>query len=120
MKVNKKTKSAVHAGKRRRQRRPFPYGRVERMWEQNKTIAQIAHATGRVDKNNLKDPYHSVRNFLYRMHKGYRNGDGKIVRLSHRVSPFTLKKSRVAGLKGPVAVRKNKKAAQRAGLRLSA
>lgn len=122
MQIHSSHNTAVRAAKIRRckQRKPFPYGRVERMWEQNKTIAQIAHAIGRVDKDNLKDPYPSVRNFLYRMHKGRRNEDGNIVKLPHRIGPSTVKKSRVAGKKGPIAVRKNKRAVQRAGLRLSA
>lgn len=106
--------------RRRKQRRPFPYPRVERMWEQGKTIKQIAHAIGLIDKHNPKDPYHSLRNFLHRMHKGYRNGNGKMVKLPHRISVATTRAARKAGLKGPVAVRKNKKATQRAGLRAAA
>ena len=58
MKAHRTLKSAVVKAKhRRKQRRPFPYARVARMWEQQKkTIAQIAHAIGRVDKNNPQDP----------------------------------------------------------------
>ena len=63
------------------------------MWEQQKkTIAQIAHAIGRVDKNNPQDPYHSLRNFMHRMRRwGYRNDDGKLVKLSRRVGNSTVK-----------------------------
>src|ERR1700740_3076346 len=73
-------------GRKRRQYRAFPYQRVAKMWKRGTTIAEIARAVNRVDKNNPNDPYHSLRNFLYRMHKGYTNGRGKIVRLPHRVS----------------------------------
>ena len=70
------------------------------MREQNKTIKQIAHAIGMVDKDNPKDPYHSLRNFLYRMfNHGYPNGDGNIVKLPRRVSASTVKASRRAGLR---------------------
>src|SRR5262249_44391649 len=49
------------------------------MWEeQNKTIAEIARAIGRVDKDNPKDSCRSVRNAMYRMRRwGYDNEHGE-------------------------------------------
>jgi len=79
--------------------RPFPYLRVARMWGQGKKISAIARAINRVDKHNPGDPYHSLRNFLYRMHKGYTNRKGKVVKLPHRVSKATVRRSRKAGLR---------------------
>jgi len=88
----------LRSGKRS-QYRPFPYQRVGKMWKEGMTIAQIARAVNRVDKNNANDPYHSLRNFLCRMHKGYANGKGKIVKLPHRVSKAALRAARKAGLR---------------------
>ena len=74
--MNKTTKA-------RARRRPFPYARVARLWENGRTIAEIAKKVGRVDKGT--DPYHTLRNFLWRMHRGYRDVKGNIVRLPYRV-----------------------------------
>jgi hypothetical protein len=78
---------------------PFPYGRVANMWKKGWTIARIARAIDRVDKDNPKDPYHSLRNFLYRMHKGYVDERGRTVMLPHRVSKATVRAARRAGLR---------------------
>ncbi len=101
MNINKTLKCAVcNTTKRRKRRTPFPYLRAAKMWAAKKTIATIAHALGRVDKHNHKDPYHSLRNFLYRRHKhGYRNGNGKIVKLPHRVAHSTVKAGQRAGMR---------------------
>lgn len=85
--------------KERRPYRPFPYHKVARMWEKQMTIAEIAHAIHRVDKDNPKDPYHSLRNFLYRMHSGYVDGNGQIVTLPYRVSAKAVRSARKAGLR---------------------
>ena len=90
---------SFHAAKSRRQSRPFPYVRVARMWKQGKTIKQIAYAIGMIDKHKKKDPCHSLRNFLYLMHKGYKDGSGQIVKLPHRVSRSTVKAAQRAGLR---------------------
>jgi hypothetical protein len=79
--------------------RKFPYLKVAKMWARGKTIAQIAHSINRVDKHNAKDPYHSLRNFLYRMHNGYLDGNGQVVRLPHRVSAKMVRAGRKAGLR---------------------
>ncbi len=84
---------------KRKEYRPFPYAQVAKMWAQNKSISVIARAIGRVDKNNHKDPYHSLRNFLYRMHKGYTNSAGRVVRLPHRVSAKRIRACKQAGLR---------------------
>jgi hypothetical protein len=69
------------------------------MWKKGMTIPEIARAIDRVDKQNPHDPYHSLRNFLCRMHKGYTNDKGKIVKLPHRVSKAALRAARKAGLR---------------------
>jgi hypothetical protein len=99
MRLTIRNKMRVQKPKQRRKYRPFPYERVARMWEKGMTIARIAVAIDRVDKDNLRDPYHSLRNFLYRMHKGYDNGKGRVVKLPHRVSKATLRRARRAGLR---------------------
>ena len=78
-------------------RTSFPYAKVAKMWEWGKTIATIAHSIGRVDNDNPKDQYHSLRNFLMRMHKGYSDGKGKLVTLPYRVSKKTVQRARKAG-----------------------
>jgi hypothetical protein len=98
--LNSRSKSKTQLKrKQRRQYRPFPYLRVAKMWKTGMTIPQIARAVNRVDKNNPGDPYHSLRNFLCRMHKGYTNGRSKIVKLPHRVSKDALRAARKAGLR---------------------
>ena len=98
MSSRRMTKARVFKS-RRRKNRPFPYQRVAKMWKTGMTIARIARAINRVDKNNPGDPYHSLRNFLCRMHKGYTNGKGRVVKLPHRVSKSTLRAARKAGLR---------------------
>jgi DNA-binding transcriptional ArsR family regulator len=82
-----------------RQRKPFPYPVVAKLWAQDKSIAQIAHATGYVDRGKKAKfgPYHTLRRFLNRMHNGYRDSSGKIVKLPHRVSARTVHRARQAG-----------------------
>jgi hypothetical protein len=92
-------KAHTSRGRKRRQYRPFPYERVAKMWTKGMTLARIAVAIDRVDKDNPQDPYHSLRNFLHRMHRGYPNGKGRIVKLPHRVSQATVRASRKAGLR---------------------
>jgi hypothetical protein len=76
-------------------RRAFPYDRVAKMWAQEKTIAQIAKATGRVGEGD--DKFHALRIFLSKMHKEYRDADGNIVKLPYRISQRTLKLAVKAG-----------------------
>ena len=79
----------------------FPYSRVAEMWGKGTTIAQIGRAIKRVDKDDPNgDRYHSLRNFLYRMHKrGYEDGNGRTVRLPYRVPARTVRAARKAGLR---------------------
>jgi RNA polymerase sigma-70 factor (ECF subfamily) len=74
----------------------LPHTIVERMWSEGKMISEIAHAIGRVDANP-KDPYHSLRNLLCRMHKGYQNDNGEIVKLPYRVTETTVWRATKAG-----------------------
>jgi hypothetical protein len=70
-----------------RERRPFPYVKVARLWSQGKTISQIAQRTGYVDEGREDgDRYHTMRVWLGRMHKGYRDRDGRLVKLPYRAS----------------------------------
>ena len=78
-------------------RRPFPYQRVARLWSKGRTIAEIAAAVGRVGEG--KDPFHALRVHLTRMHKGYKDADGKLVKLPHRISRKTLRLAKLAGTK---------------------
>lgn len=58
-----------------RQRRRFPCAEVARMWDEGKTVKEIATAIGRLDKG--EDPTHTMRNFLRRMHRvGYKDPAG--------------------------------------------
>jgi hypothetical protein len=71
----------------RQKRKPFPYDLVARLWAQGKTIAEIANQIGRIDWNREDgDKYHTMRVFLMRMHAGYKDRSGKIVKLSYRAS----------------------------------
>ena len=66
----------------RAKRNPFPYDLVARLWAEGKTIAEIAESIGRIDRNREDgDKYHTMRVFLMRMHAGYRDRSGKIVKL---------------------------------------
>ncbi|MFZ1010963.1 MAG: hypothetical protein WAN65_29250 [Candidatus Sulfotelmatobacter sp.] len=71
----------------RAKRNPFPYDLVARLWAKGKTIAEIAERTGRIDQSREDgDKYHTMRVFLMRMHAGYKDRSGKIVKLPYRVS----------------------------------
>jgi len=92
------TKSTVKVrGTKKRAYRPFPYGRIARMWSAKKTIAQIAQAIGRFDNQNPKRSLHAVRDCLRRMHKGYVDARGRLIKLPHRVSPAIVRACRKAG-----------------------
>lgn len=71
---------------------PFPYARVARLWNNGHTIAEIAKRIGRVEKGK-DDPYHSLRNFLRIMHRGYRDREGNVVTLPYRVPKSTVRAS---------------------------
>lgn len=95
----KSTKRTGLSGHKRARRRPFPYDQVAKLWAQGKSIAFIARAIGRIDRDNPKDPCHSLRNFLRKMHMGYTDHKGRTVRLPYRVSQSTIRASRKAGLR---------------------
>jgi hypothetical protein len=80
----KPKKSARSAKRKRATSRPFPYEQVAKMWAREKTIPEIAKAIGRVGTGN--DRFHSLRVALTKMHKGYKNAEGKVVKLPHRMS----------------------------------
>ena len=98
IKASKTPKKAVRPAKHKTaKRKPVPYEKIAEMWAEKKTIAEIAKAIGRVGKGD--DPYHSLRVTLTKMHKGYKNSEGNVVKLPHRVSRKTLKLSVKAGKK---------------------
>jgi hypothetical protein len=71
--------------KARTQPRQFPYIEVAKLWEEGKTISEMAHAIARFE-DNKKDPCHSLRNFLRVMHQqGYVDASGQRVKLPYRV-----------------------------------
>lgn len=83
--------------KKKSARKPFPYSKVAKLWAEGKTIAQIATAIRRLDNGRDDgDRYHSLRNFLRRMHIGYTNEHGVITKLPYRISRATLKRSKAA------------------------
>jgi hypothetical protein len=94
---SKKGKAARSAKRKRATSRPFPYEQVAKMWAQEKTIPEIAKAIDRVDKGD--DKFHALRVFLSKMHKGYRDAEGKILKLPYRISRKTLGLSIKAGKK---------------------
>lgn len=66
-------------------RRVFPYHRVARLWNNGRTIREIGERIGYVDRDREDgDRFHTLRNFLMRMHRGYRDREGKIVKLPYR------------------------------------
>jgi hypothetical protein len=95
-KTSKKLKKTSRSAKRKRATsRPFPYGKVAKLWAQEKTIPEIAKAIGRVGKGD--DPYHSLRVTLTKMHKGYKTREGTVVKLPHRISRKALSAATKAG-----------------------
>jgi hypothetical protein len=95
-KASKTPKKASRPAKHKRATsRPFPYAKVAAMWAQEKTIPEIAKAIQRVGKGD--DKFHALRIFLSKMHKGYRNAEGNVVKLPYRISRKTLKLAVKAG-----------------------
>jgi hypothetical protein len=92
-----KRKTAKPTVKKATQRRKFPYQRVLQMWKAGKSLATIARAVGRYQKN-ADDPLHGFRVSLTRFHKGVKL-NGRLVKLPHRVSKSSLNLSRKAGKK---------------------
>jgi hypothetical protein len=92
---SKNVKGARSAKRKRATSRPFPYAKVAEMWTQEKTIPEIAKAIRRVGKDD--DKFHALRIFLSKMHKGYKNAEGNIVKLPYRISRKTLKLATKAG-----------------------
>ena len=65
--------------------RKFPYQEVARLWAEGKTQLQIAEAIGRVDSiTNRGGRTHTLRTFLTKMHAGYKDENGNIVKLPYR------------------------------------
>jgi hypothetical protein len=84
-KTSKKLKKSARPAKRKRATsRAFPYDQVAKLWALKATIPEIAKAIRRVGKGD--DPYHALRVALTKMHKGYKNAEGNVVKLPHRMS----------------------------------
>jgi hypothetical protein len=68
------------------------------------TLPEINQKIRRIDYDNPKDPNHSLRNALYRIHLNGGYTDAKTgrwipVRLKYRVKPSTIRAARKAGLR---------------------
>lgn len=96
-KASRPSAAKADSKKAKAKRRAIPYARVAKLWAKGKTIAEIAKEIRRVGKGD--DPYHALRVILGLMHKGYRDDEGKLVKLPYRVSKSSLKLSRKAGKK---------------------
>ena len=97
-KTSKKLKKASRPAKRKRAtNRPFPYERVAKLWALKRTIPEIAEKINRVGKGD--DPYHALRVALTKMHKGYKDAKGNVVKLPHRITSAALKAATKAGKK---------------------
>ena len=96
-KVGRSAKNTAKKVAAKRQRKPFPYSRVLKMWRAGNSSMEIAKAVGRYD-SKAADPMHSFRVTLTRFHKGVRI-NGKLVKLPHRVSKKALKLATKAGRK---------------------
>lgn len=92
---NSKSKSGK--GRRMRQYRKFPLDRIAKLWSAKKTITQITRAIGRFDEKNPVRSLHAVRDCLRRMHNGYVDAQGNLVKLPHRVARKTVRACRKAG-----------------------
>jgi hypothetical protein len=84
--AQKKTQKAVKTVTRKAtklavsmKRREFPHQPVLKMWKAGKTLATIARATGRFQKD-ADDPLRAFRVSLTRFHKGVKL-DGRLVKL---------------------------------------
>ena len=81
-------KTARPAERKRATSRLFPYAKVAEMWAQKKTIPEIATEIDRVGKGD--DKFHALRILLSKMHKGYKNTEGKVVKLPYRINKKSL------------------------------
>ena len=69
--------------------RKFPYLQVARLWNEGKSTKEIGAIIGYLDPSShtwrgKEDPTHTMRTFLTKMHKGYKDESGNIVKLPHR------------------------------------
>jgi len=77
-------------------RRAFPYQRVARLWANGRTIREIAERINYIDQGRDDgDRFHTLRNFLMRMHRGYRDRTGWMVRLPYRVSRAVVRAAKL-------------------------
>jgi len=80
-------------------RRAFPYQRVAKMWANGRTIREIGERIGYLDKGRDDgDTCHTLRNFLMRMHKGWRGPDGKVRKLPYRASRTVVKAAKARSM----------------------
>src|ERR1700739_1497947 len=93
--LHRKINSTSENRKHKRQYRTFPHLKVAKMWEQGKTIATIADQSGAFTRTTPNILIALSATFC----TGCTDGAGQIVKLPHRVSPATVRKSRLAGLR---------------------
>jgi hypothetical protein len=96
------SRAVQNAKQRGRARKSVPWLKLERMHRAGKTNMQMAIAINRVDVGK-PDPTHTLRGLLNKMHKGYRNAEGKLVRLPYKISRSTLRKCTEAGIQSQAA-----------------
>lgn len=79
-----------------RNRRAFPYQRVARLWANGRTIREIAERINYLDQGRDDgDECHTMRVWLGRMHRGWRDKHGKLRRLSYRVSRAVVRAAKL-------------------------
>jgi len=77
-------------------RRAFPYQRVARLWRNGRTIREIAERINYLDQGRDDgDECHTLRSFLMRMHRGWRDKDGKLVKLPYRASRAVVRAAKL-------------------------
>lgn len=89
---------------KRAQGRPFLYERVAKLWAQGRTLMEISQAIGTFNSKS-DDHCHRLRVALTAMHRGWKDSNGKLHKLPHRVKKSSLAASRRAGKKASASIK---------------
>ncbi len=80
-------------------RRRFPYERVASLWAKGKKIAEIGVGIGWLDQGRDDgDRFHTLRNHLRLMHRGWRGPDGRVRKLPYRASRAVVKAAKARSM----------------------
>ena len=80
-------------------RRAFPYERVAKLWANGRTIREIGERIGYLDKGRDDgDRFHTLRNHLRLMHRGWRGPDGRVRKLPYRASRAVVKAAKARSM----------------------